>query len=81
LYCFNHSITYAFRIHSLRRVAVAEKHFNDLPSRQQSLVPSFADTLLKLQQAVDQNYIVVKQIIRSAEKIFENRSFQLDSVS
>jgi len=42
---------------------------------------SFADTLLKLQQAVDQNYIVVKQIIRSAEKIFENRSFQLDSVS
>ena len=68
------------RIHSLRRIAQAEKYFNDIPSHHQRMVPSFGDTLLKLQQAVDQNYLVVKQIIRSADKIFENRPFQLDSV-
>lgn len=68
------------RIHSLRRIALGEKHFNDMPSHQRSLVPSFGDTLLKLQQAVETNYQIVKQIIRSADKIFENRSFPIDSV-
>lgn len=68
------------RISSLRRIAMAEKYFNDIPIQQQRLVPTFGDTLLKLQQAVDQNYVVVKQIIKSADRMFENKSFPLDAV-
>ena len=79
-HCSHYCLYMYCRIHSLRRIAQAEKYFNDIPSHHQRMVPSFGDTLLKLQQAVDQNYLVVKQIIRSADKIFENRPFQLDSV-
>lgn len=59
---------------------MAEKYFNDIPAQQQRLIPSFSETLLKLQQAVDQNYVVVKQIIKSVDKMFENKPFSLDSV-
>lgn len=73
-------IILSFRISSLRRIALAEKYFHDIPEHQQRLLPSFNETLLKLQQAVDHNYLVVKQIIRSVDKMFENKNFAIDSV-
>ncbi|XP_067938499.1 carnosine N-methyltransferase-like [Watersipora subatra] len=68
-----------YRIHSMKRIATAEKQFNEIPTRQQRLVPSFGDTSLRLQQAVEQNYAVVKKIIQSTDMLFENRSFPLDA--
>lgn len=65
----------------MKRIATAEKQFNEIPTRQQRLVPSFGDTSLRLQQAVEQNYAVVKKIIQSTDMLFENRSFPLDAVS
>lgn len=62
-----------YRVHSLRRNALSEKYFRDLPKRHQQLLPGFCEHLSTIQTCIEHNYEIIKLLIADTDNMFENR--------
>lgn len=60
------------RIHSLKRIISAERHYHDLPLRHRDLIPGFLENLRMLRKCTEQNFEIIKLIIADTEFMFEN---------
>jgi len=81
------NLTYAFcrlylsRIHSLRRIALSEKYFRELPQHHQQLLTGFCDDLAAIRTCIEHNYEIIKLLIADTDHLFENRLDYYDTVS
>ena len=77
------SIVYVdfLRVHSLRRTALSEKYFKELPKHHQQLLTGFSDHLAAIRTCIEHNFVIVKLLIADTEHMFENKLDYFDTVS
>lgn len=61
-----------FRVHSLKRLIAAEKHYNNLPVHHRDLIPDFLANLRSIRKCTEQNFEIIKLIIAETDVMFEN---------
>jgi len=69
------------RTHSVRRLLLAEKYFDELPDHHKAMLPSFRDNLKRLRICIYHNYEIIKLIIADVDHLFENTVLERDQVS
>jgi len=67
-------------VHSLRRTALSEKYFKDLPQHHQQLLPGFCQHLAALRTCIEHNHEIIKLLIADTDHMFENRLDYYDTV-
>jgi len=70
-----------FRLHSLRRVALSEKYFKELPTHHQQLLHGFCDHLATVRTCIEHNYEIIKLLIADTDHMFENKIDYFNTVS
>ena len=61
------------RSHSIRRVAISEQYFMELPDHHKSMLPNFLKSRKALRKCIDANYEVLKEIINNTNQMFVNK--------
>jgi len=68
-------------MHSLRRTALSEKYFIELPKHHQQLLTGFSDHLAAVRTCIEHNFVIIKLLIADTDHMFENRLDYFDTVS
>jgi len=67
-------------VHSLRRTALSEKYFKELPKHHQQLLTGFCDHLAKIRTCIEHNFVIIKLLIADTDHMFENKLDYFDAV-
>ena len=65
-------------MHSLKRIMVANKYFNDLPTHHKALLPHFKENLCDIRVCIEHNAEIIKLIIAGTEDMFENKKNEVN---
>lgn len=60
------------RAHSLQRVAKTEKYLRSLPAHHQALLENYHQHLTEIRACIENNYQIIKLIIKDVANMFEN---------
>jgi hypothetical protein len=60
------------RAHSLQRVAKTEKYLRSLPAHHQALLENYHQHLTEIRACIENNYQIIKLIIKDVAYMFEN---------
>ena len=63
-----------YRVHSIKRVLAAEKHYNDLPKHHKAMIPTFRDNLKGIKKCIEHNFEIIRLIIFHVDNMFENKT-------
>ena len=72
------------RVHSQKRILLANKYFNELPAHHRALLPTYKKNLCQLRVCIEHNFEIIKLIVACTDHMFENRrngSMEDDQVS
>ncbi|PNF14289.1 Carnosine N-methyltransferase [Cryptotermes secundus] len=61
-----------YRAHSLQRVAKTEKYLRSLPAHHQALLENYHQHLTEIRACIENNYQIIKLIIKDVAYMFEN---------
>lgn len=61
-----------------QRVSRPFRFYNDLPQRQKDYVPEFEENCKNALKCVEENYEIMKLIIKDVNDMFQNKSHQTD---
>lgn len=63
---------FLFRKHSFNRISRTETYLNTLPQNHQLLLKTYREHLCNIHNCIEQNYNVIKLILKDVGYLFEN---------
>lgn len=64
--------SYFYRIHSFNRISKTEVYLDSLPQSHQELLKSYREHLDNVRSCIEQNYSVIRLILKDVGYLFEN---------